>query len=88
MTIYTIPPTDWTTKLANTIKQCTDGDTIIIHNQAMKLLGARAAARMCPNKTIIFKIENPQSNPRNDLGIDTRNGNKTRRHRRETCNHE
>lgn len=61
MTTHMIPKAGWPTALANTIDQCEDGDTIIVHTEAMLELGQIAQARMCPEKSIAFEIK--QSKP-------------------------
>ena len=46
MAIVTIPKTNWPTHLAAMIAAAQDGDTIIVHTEAMKELGEHAAERM------------------------------------------
>lgn len=43
--------------LANAIREANPGDVIVVHTDAMKEMGERAHARMCPDKDIIFRVE-------------------------------
>lgn len=54
---HTLPVANWTTALADLIRDCADGDTIAVSNEDQKELGERAKARMCPGKSIAFEIE-------------------------------
>lgn len=54
---YRIPPTNWTSHLADAIDECENGDVIIVSSESMKELGERANNRMCPDKNIIFRVD-------------------------------
>ncbi len=49
--------------LAATIKNADDGDTIFCHSDGMRQMAERAHARMCPDKTLVFKAGDPQPCP-------------------------
>ena len=55
-THYRIKPINWTEQLAYAIKDCEDGDAIIVSSDAMRNLGLRARQRLCPSKHIIFEV--------------------------------
>lgn len=58
--IHTIPSRNWTTALADTFEQCKNGDTIIVHTDAMQELAQRAHVRMCQDKEVIFAVKQPE----------------------------
>jgi hypothetical protein len=53
---HEIPMGNWTAHLADKIADAADGDTIVCHNEFMKIMGERACARFCPDKTILFEV--------------------------------
>ena len=57
MTTYTIPKENWKTALANAINAAQDGDTIKVSTYEMFLFGMIAQQRMCPDKKLVFLVE-------------------------------
>ncbi len=53
---HVIPAGNWTTALADTIEQSSNGDIIIVSDEAEKEMGESAKARMCPDKQITFEV--------------------------------
>ena len=53
----TISGKNWTDELAKAIQKAKSGDTIKCQSNAMKELGLRAQARMCPEKKLYFEID-------------------------------
>lgn len=56
---HTVPVSNWHTALIETIHRAQDGDTIVVHTDAMRELGERARARICPSKNITFEVSRP-----------------------------
>ncbi len=48
---------NWTQNLADAIKMAKNGDVIKCHSEEMKKLAVRAHTRMCPNKTLMFRVQ-------------------------------
>jgi hypothetical protein len=57
MAKHTVPVGNWHTALAALIREAASGDEIVVHNEAQRELAQRAKARMCPEKTLTFSIE-------------------------------
>jgi hypothetical protein len=57
MTVHTVERKNWHVHLAGVIQKAKDGDTIICHSQPMIELAERARSRLCPEKKLIFKME-------------------------------
>jgi hypothetical protein len=53
---YEIPAGNWTTALADAIKDASDGDTIVCHTENMRALAERARLRMCPDKALVYEV--------------------------------
>jgi hypothetical protein len=64
--IYKLPTTNWHMVLADAIEESSDGDTIVVHSDAMKELALSAHDRMCPNKKITDEICNGWTELAND----------------------
>ncbi len=53
---HLIPRRDWHMKLADAIEKADGGDTIVCFDEEMQKLGESARLRMCPNKTLKFRL--------------------------------
>jgi hypothetical protein len=51
-----IPKKDWVDNLVNVLRDCGEGDIIVVHDENMKMLAERAYARMSSKKVISFEI--------------------------------
>lgn len=56
---HSIPRENWIKALPEAIRVADSGDRIMVHSESMQELGERALARMSPNKSILFIIEEP-----------------------------
>lgn len=57
MATVTIPRRDWSKHLAAMIEAAQDGDTIMVHSEAMRTLGEIAAKRMRLAIELTFAVE-------------------------------
>lgn len=55
---HEIPVVDWATKLARAIRERSDGDTVVVHTEAMQELGERTLQRLgLTGKKITFELK-------------------------------
>jgi len=53
---HTVPATNWHIELERLLQESEEGDTIIVRSKAMQELAEIARIRMCPDKTLVFKV--------------------------------
>lgn len=56
MATIVINRVNWPVKLADAVRDSQDGDVIQVATEAMRELGERAKARMCPDKNIAIVL--------------------------------
>lgn len=62
MVEHRIPYANWTTELANAIEIAEEGDTIYVHDEAMKMMAESAIYRMRPDTIFNIVVENNDDN--------------------------
>lgn len=61
MAKHSIPITNWTHHLADTIEAAQAGDTIEVASEDVRELAKRAHQRMCPDKALVFVVAQPRA---------------------------
>lgn len=64
---------NWHMDLVDKIEMASSADTIVCHTDAMIELGRNAQSRLCPEKTLIFIIENKMKGKDNGTQKKTNN---------------
>lgn len=57
MATHRVPKANWYKALADLVKHVDDGDTIECLNHVQVARGLRALARCCPEKTVVFTVQ-------------------------------